>query len=105
MQEQRVVGGEAMGPGGAALAAGGPGAVSGDAKKPMAAFSIVERKGLEKPLWTRVGAAFVNRDGSINIYLDSLPLQGKIQLRDEPLRARERNEPPRRPRPPVHDGD
>jgi len=35
-----------------------------------------------KSHWTRIGAAFVNRDGSINAYLDAFPRDGKIQIRD-----------------------
>lgn len=33
--------------------------------------------------WLRVGVAFVNRDGSENVYLDAVPLSGKLQIRDE----------------------
>jgi hypothetical protein len=35
-----------------------------------------------KTYWMRMGSAFVNRDNSINIYLDGLPTNGKLQLRD-----------------------
>lgn len=35
-----------------------------------------------KAFWTKIGSAFVNRDGSINAYLDALPRDGKIQIRD-----------------------
>lgn len=40
-----------------------------------------------KTFWLRMGAGFRNRDKSINIYLDGLPVNGKLQLRewDEPL--------------------
>ena len=31
----------------------------------------------------RVGSAFHNRDGSMNIYLDALPRDGKIQIRED----------------------
>ncbi len=41
---------------------------------------IVNAKG--KTVWKHLGAAFVNRDSSINIYLDSLPINGRLQLRD-----------------------
>jgi hypothetical protein len=35
--------------------------------------------------WMRMGSAFVNADGSINVYLDALPVNGKLQLRaDKP---------------------
>lgn len=32
--------------------------------------------------WMRVGSAFENRDGSLNLYLDALPLGGKLQVRE-----------------------
>ncbi|MGZ6143511.1 MAG: hypothetical protein ACXWLM_09235, partial [Myxococcales bacterium] len=51
--------------------------------KPWAAFNIIERgEGAgKKRIWSRVGSAFKNRDGSFNIYLDSFPLGGKVQIR------------------------
>jgi len=36
-----------------------------------------------KPRWLRVGVAFVNHDGSINVRLDALPTNGTLQIRDE----------------------
>ena len=35
-----------------------------------------------KVAWRLLGSAFVNRDNSINVYLDGLPVNGKLQLRD-----------------------
>lgn len=52
-------------------------------KPQLAAFNIIERPGLEKPIWSRIGSAWVNRDGSFSLVLDSLPLGGKIHLREE----------------------
>ena len=43
-------------------------------------YNIVERG--EKSFWNRVGTAFVNRDGSYNVVLSSLPLDGKLHIRD-----------------------
>lgn len=57
--------------------------VAGGRKPPMAAFSIIEKEGMERPVWHKVGVAWVNRDGSINVQFDSLPLGGKVQLREE----------------------
>jgi len=40
-----------------------------------------------------VGAAFVNRDGSLSVRLDAMPVNGKLQIRDYQPRdasARER---------------
>ncbi|MBI4367532.1 MAG: hypothetical protein HY543_12015 [Deltaproteobacteria bacterium] len=44
-------------------------------------YQIVEREGM-KPQWVRIGIGFVNRDSSINIRLDALPLDGRLQVRD-----------------------
>ena len=53
-------------------------------------YTIVERPG-GKSWWTRIGAGFLNRDGSINIKLDAIPMSGDLQLRDwEPRENGER---------------
>ncbi|MBL8917138.1 MAG: hypothetical protein JNM17_40910 [Archangium sp.] len=53
-------------------------------------FSIREQK-LEKPnnggtetrnVWVKAGSAFMNRDGSVNVYLDVLPIDGKLHVRE-----------------------
>ena len=53
-------------------------------------FSIREVQGKtaadDKSYWTRIGAAFRNRDGSINVVLSALPVggadgQARVQLR------------------------
>lgn len=36
----------------------------------------------EKKYWNRIGVAFVNSDGSINVKLESLPVGGDFQIRD-----------------------
>ncbi len=40
----------------------------------------IERDG--KTFWLRVGAAFQNRDLSWNLYIDAMPFNGRLQLRD-----------------------
>ena len=47
-------------------------------------FAIYEPKndGRDRARWVRVGVAFPNRDGSINVLLDALPLSGRLQIRD-----------------------
>ena len=77
--------------GGASGAVGGLGAATAG-KRPLAAFQIIERKGYDRPFWNRIGSAFVNRDGSINVFLDSVPLQGKIQLREDTPKDQERGD-------------
>ena len=48
--------------------------------KRLAVFSIRESKG--GSVWIRAGSAFVNRDGSLNVLLDVLPLDGKLHVRE-----------------------
>lgn len=50
----------------------------------MIAYTIVEREteGETKGFWVRVGVAFENKDGSINVRLDALPVNGTLQLRE-----------------------
>lgn len=45
-------------------------------------FTMIERDGEEKARWVRIGSGFINRDGSMNIYLDALPVNGKINVRN-----------------------
>ncbi|HEY3451495.1 MAG TPA: hypothetical protein VGK67_34370 [Myxococcales bacterium] len=50
-------------------------------QKRLAVFTIVEIND-EKALWRRVGNAFMNRDGSYNLYLEALPVNGKLHMRE-----------------------
>ncbi|MBK6696614.1 MAG: hypothetical protein IPG50_31155 [Myxococcales bacterium] len=47
---------------------------------PKVAYSITERGG--RSYWTRIGRGFVNRDGSITVKLEAVPVSGTLQLRD-----------------------
>jgi hypothetical protein len=65
-------------------------------------YAIVERG--PRKHWLRIGMAFVNRDGSLNVRLDAMPLSGQLHIRDNPPRdereTRENvSEPP--PLPPL----
>jgi hypothetical protein len=42
---------------------------------------VVTQRGTNK-YWTRIGVAFVNRDGSFNVKLDAIPVTGEIHVRD-----------------------
>jgi len=44
-------------------------------------FSITEGKDGQSR-WIKVGTAFINKDGSINVFLDAFPKDGKLQIRD-----------------------
>jgi hypothetical protein len=37
----------------------------------------------KKSIWMKVGTAFVNKDGSINVLLDALPVDGRLHIREE----------------------
>jgi len=56
--------------------------MEGTGRKKWAVYTIRARSGLEKPIWLRVGVAFVNRDGSFSLYLDAQPLDGKLHMRE-----------------------
>jgi hypothetical protein len=53
----------------------------GAGKKPLAVYAIIERNG--KNFWLKVGAAFTNRDGSVTLYLDAVPVgSNRLQVRE-----------------------
>jgi hypothetical protein len=64
------------------------------ARSPERSDSIMEANGKRKKVlcpvegkdgktfWRTLGNAYVNRDASINVYLDALPANGKLQIRD-----------------------
>jgi len=46
-----------------------------------------------KATWTKIGAAFENRDGSWHLDLSAVPVRGRLQMRDPfPERERPRGE-------------
>jgi len=47
-----------------------------------AVYTIVERKGSDRKLWIRIGTAFTNKDGSLNLRMDALPVNGELHIRD-----------------------
>ena len=52
-------------------------------KNKRVAYTVVERSE-GKSYWLRVGTAFENRDGSLNVYLDAIPVNGRLQIREYP---------------------
>lgn len=60
--------------------------------KRYAVFSI--RKGKGGSVWTRAGFAYLNKDGSVNLYLDVLPIDGMLHVRE----AGEKRDPPPEPK-------
>lgn len=51
-------------------------------------FTVIDRGEDQKGFWVRIGTAFLNHDGSYNVLLDALPVNGKLNIRD-PLPPRE----------------
>jgi hypothetical protein len=52
--------------------------------KRLAVYAINEKDGDRGTWWQKIGLAFTNRDGSIAIYLDALPLgTNKLQVREQ----------------------
>jgi hypothetical protein len=49
----------------------------------LVVYTIIDR-GNNKKVWLRVGLAFVNRDGSLTVRLDAVPINGQLHIR-EPL--------------------
>lgn len=45
-------------------------------------FTIVQREGLQKDIWVKIGVAWTNRDGSLKVILNALPTNGEIHIRD-----------------------
>ena len=65
-----------------------------EAKTMKTVFTVVER-GPGKSYWTRVGVGFVNKDGSLTLRLDAIPVNGSLQVRDwEPPYDRKAGELP-----------
>lgn len=54
-------------------------------------YTIVERTG--RSHWVRIGTAFVNRDQSLNVLLDAVPVNGQLHIR-EPSEGLPREPPP-----------
>jgi len=56
---------------------------SGGGKR-LAVYAINEKDGERAAWWQKIGMAFANRDGSITLYLDALPLgTNKLQVREQ----------------------
>jgi hypothetical protein len=73
---------------------------AGGPKRMMKVLCPVDKgEGKSGSYWIRCGTAFWNRDQSINLYLDVLPRNGRLQLREldeEDLRERDPMNPRRR---------
>lgn len=50
-------------------------------------YTVIDREN-GRSFWARIGGAWVNRDGSLTIRLDALPVNGVLQVRDPDERDR-----------------
>ena len=81
---------------------------SGTGNRPQkAVFTVAvygkDSAGKERKKWVRIGAGWINRDKSLNLVLDALPTNGRIQVRDADEAPRQNGVPgpePERPEPP-----
>ena len=55
----------------------------------QAIFGVVQREGMEKGFWTRIGTAFQNHDGSWNLRFDYLPSDPTVTIQMRVPRASE----------------
>lgn len=46
-----------------------------------AVYTVVEREP-NKKFWVRIGRAFTNRDGSLSVQLDAMPMNGRLEIRE-----------------------
>ena len=52
-----------------------------EAKGLKLVYAVVQRPHA-RTLWIRVGTGWANRDGSLNLQLDAIPVGGRLQVRD-----------------------
>jgi hypothetical protein len=58
---------------------------------PKVVYTVVDGKD-GRSHWVKLGIGFVNHDGSMNLKLDALPVNGMIQVRDyQPFEDRKPN--------------
>ena len=55
----------------------------------QALFGVVQREGMEKGFWTRIGTAFQNQDGSWNLRFDYVPTDRAVTIQMRVVRSGE----------------
>lgn len=48
-------------------------------------FVIPEKEDDTPKPWMRVGVAFINKDESLNVILDAIPMSGKLHIRERKI--------------------
>ena len=67
-----------------------------EAKTQKEVFTVTDKDG--HSYWRKLGVGYINKDGSMNLYLDALPINGRLQVRDPKPRE---DFAPRGPQPPF----
>ena len=71
-------------------------------------FSIRKKSDNAPVIWVRAGVAFVNPDDSMNLYLDVLPMDGQLHIREAaekratPITGKTSHRPVAVPNQPTH---
>jgi len=69
-----------------------------DLDKKKAVYTIIEKDSVQgngkRSFWVRIGAAFVNGDGSYSVKLDALPVNGTLHVRDWPTDSQRPSQAP-----------
>ena len=63
----------------------------------QAIFGVVQREGMEKGFWTRIGTAFQNQDGSWNLRFDYLPTDPTATVQMRPVASAKEESPTAKP--------
>lgn len=50
-------------------------------KQTKEVYSIIKREGKDS-YWLKLGIAFVNKDGSLNVLLNAFPVNAELHIRD-----------------------
>ncbi|MDJ0766151.1 MAG: hypothetical protein QNJ97_24425 [Myxococcota bacterium] len=63
-------------------------------------YTIVEKPGSQRGYWLNIGLASDNRDGSISVKLDALPMNGLLNIREQESGKTHTGRPSRDKQPP-----
>ena len=65
----------------------------GGERRWKAVYTIVDGQKGDRKYWLRIGIAFMNRDQSLNVKLDAMPVNGTLHIREETPREDARARP------------
>ena len=52
-------------------------------RKSLKVYTIIQDNEGGKPFWLHIGVAFINKDNSLNVKLNALPVNGTLHIREE----------------------